>query len=265
LIELSGVQSIYGIGIGCGGPLDRETGVILSSPNLPGWRDVPLRQIIQDALGAPVTLDNDANAAALAEARFGAGRQIQNFIYLTISTGIGGAIVINGQLYHGSTGNAGEFGHQTLNPNGPLCLCGKRGCLEAYASGTSIARCAREAAQSQQTLITQFVDGDLDRINADIVSFAARKGDQVALELWEQAGCHLGHGIANAINIINPERVILGGGVTKAGDLLFVPTRRYAAKWTMPELFRNVEIVPAELGDDIGIYGAAVLAMERLT
>ncbi len=255
-------EPIEAIGVGCGGPLDRETGVILSGSVLPGWHNVPLRRQIEDAFGVPVNLDNDATAAGFGEAVFGAGKGFRDLAYFTVSTGIGGGVIIGGKPYRGANGNAGEFGHQTLDPEGRPCACGKRGCLQAYASGTSIGERAREMAAREPTRMLELAGGRIERITAETAAEAARLGDPVAIRLWEDTGRYLGHGVSNVINLLNPQRVILGGGVTKAGELLFGPVRRYAARWTMPELFQAVEIVPAALGDDVGICGAIALAME---
>ncbi|MGE5676360.1 MAG: ROK family protein, partial [Mycobacterium leprae] len=231
VVELAGVswEQIIAAGVGCGGPLDPKTGVIMEPPNLPGWIDIPLVDRLQKALGIPVYLDNDANAAALGEFRFGAGRGVQNLVYLTVSTGIGGGIIIGGQLYQGENGNAGELGHMSVSYNGRACNCGGRGCLEAYCSGTSIATRAREAvaADDSYSLLLKLA-GTPERITAETLAAALDQYDPMAMQVWAETIEILGAGIASVINVFNPQRVVLGGGITNFGDKLFVPLRQQA-------------------------------------
>lgn len=259
----SGRPALRAIGIGVGGPLDPERTVVLRAPNLPGWDNCPVKAFFEDAFGVPANMDNDASTAALGEARMGAGKGFSVVCYFTVSTGIGGGIVINGRLYRGASASAGEFGHQIILPNGPLCLCGRRGCLEALASGTSIARRAREQLPADSMLL-RMADGDPNAITAAMVAEAARAGDAYSLRLWEETGYYLGIGVSNVINILNPDRVVLGGGVTKAGDLLFEPVRRTVAETAMRELAAVCEVVPAALGDNVGVAGAICLAQDIL-
>jgi glucokinase len=237
---------ITSVGIACGGPLDPQRGVILTVPNLPGWENLPLADYFSKAFGAPAYLDNDVNLAALAEARKGAGVGIDHLAYFNIGTGIGGGIVIGGRLYRGC-GNAGEFGHQIIVPDGPPCLCGKRGCLESLASGTSIARRASESGFAG---------------SAEDVASAAREGDSVARRIMDETAQYLGLGVANVVNILNPRMVILGGGVMKAADLLLDRIGRTVDERAMTQLAKDVQIVPGVLGDQAGITGAVLLAME---
>jgi len=256
-------KDLTAIGIGCGGPLNRRLGVVLTAPNLPGWNGLPLVKIFSEEFGCRTVLDNDANAAALGEARFGAGRGVDDFAYFTVSTGIGGGIIANGHLYHGADDNAAEFGHQVILPDGPRCTCGNWGCLESLASGTAIARRSREKLSNGRfSKMLEMVEGDLEKVNAEVVAEAARMGDALALEIWEETGLYLGLGVANVINILNPKRVVIGGGVSKAGDLLFEPVRRVAKARAMRDLARIVDVIPAALGDDVGIMGALSLALE---
>ena len=251
-------------GVGCGGPLDPNTGVIMEPPNLPGWIDVPLVQMLQDALGIPCYLDNDANAGALGEHMFGAGRGVANMVYLTISTGVGGGVIIGGRLYSGENGNAGEIGHMSLVYNGRPCNCGSRGCLEAYCSGTNIAARAREAVVAGEPSALLEIAGSPELINGETLMAAMGMGDPLALRVWDETMELLGAGVANVISIFNPRRVVLGGGITNFGDLLFGPVRRIALGRVMPPLAQVVEIVPAELGGQVGVLGAAAVAFERL-
>lgn len=263
LIEETGADDIRAIGIGCGGPLDRIRGSILTAPNLPGWENLPLAGFFADAFGAPAYLDNDVTLAALGEAREGAGQGIDHFAYFNIGTGIGGGIIVDGKVYRGC-GNAGEFGHQVILPDGPPCLCGKRGCLEALASGTSIGRRTRELLEDDPGSLILQLAGSADRVTAEHAAKAAREGDPLALRVWAETGEYLGLGVANVVNILNPRKVILGGGViARSGDLLFDTIRRTVRDRGMTQLADDVEIIPAELGDQAGIVGAVRLAVEE--
>ncbi len=267
VVDLAGVSwsQVLAAGVGCGGPLDPHLGLIKEPPNLPGWVDVPLVQLLQDALGVPVYLDNDANAAALGEHRFGAGRGVANLVYLTISTGVGGGIIIDNRLYQGENGNAGEIGHMSVAYNGRPCNCGSRGCLEAYASGTNIAARAREAVLAGEPSSLVTLAGSAEAITGETVEAAIRQGDPLALRVWAETVEILGAGITNVIHIFNPRRVVLGGGITNFGDdLLFEPIRRIAAQRVMGPLAEVVEVVPAQLGGQVGVLGAVAVALERL-
>lgn len=253
------------IGISCGGPLDRQRGVVLGPPNLPGWTSVPIVERLSSALGAPAALDNDANLAALGEQRFGAGRGYDDLLYLTISTGIGGGILQGGKLVHGLGGAAGELGHQTLDPRGPLCGCGNRGCLEALASGSAIARSAREAARSRASQATELMaraNRDPQQLSARIVAEAAAAGDALALELWDRAMGWLGIGIANAITILAPQAVVLGGGMTSAGALLFEPIQAVVRERVRLVPVEKLVLLPAALRLDSPLRGALAMAAE---
>lgn len=263
VIKEAGSPKIDCIGIGCGGPLDRAAGRVLVVPNLPGWDNLPLTQIFAEEFGVPAYLDNDATAAALAEAMFGAGKDARNMCYFTISTGIGGGIILEGKPYRGSSDNSAEFGHQVIEPNGPKCPCGRWGCLESLSSGTSIARQAREAIDDhRESLLWTWSEGVKEKITAEMVAKAAGEGDSYAREVWYRAVGYLGIGVANVVSIINPDLVVLGGGVTKAGAMLFEPVRETVVERVMPALAEIVRIVPAELGDDVGIVGAVAIALE---
>ncbi|HLB11612.1 MAG TPA: ROK family protein [Dehalococcoidia bacterium] len=250
-------EQILGVGFAAPGPLDPRTGVITTPPNLPGWKDVPLKAILGEALGLPVYIGNDANLAALGEHRFGSGRGLGHLVYLTVSTGIGAGIIVNGRLLLGEDGLAGEAGHMTI-AEGPPCKCGNIGCLEILASGLAIARHAEERmAAGQQTSIPRFARGE---ITAEAVSAAAQAGDRVAREVLDRAANYLGIGVLNLVHIFNPQAVIIGGGVSQAGDLLFGPVRRIVEARAMPN-FRKVRILPAALGDDVGLLGAVALVL----
>lgn len=270
LIEMSrrtldevGRERVWAVGVGCGGPLDPAAGVILNPPNLAGWVDVPLVDRLHVALGLPVYLDNDANAAVLAEHRFGAGRGLRNIVYLTISTGIGGGVIIDDQLLEGANGNAAELGHMSVDYDGWPCTCGRRGCLEAFASGTNIAVRARRAAQGGEASIVSELAGSVGAVSAETVAEAVRRGDALATRVWQETIEVLAAGLTNVLNIFNPERIILGGGVMQAGDLLLEPLRRRALTATLGAQGQVADIVPAALGERIGVYGAATVALRR--
>lgn len=246
------------IGIGCAGPVDRQAGLVLNPPNLPGWTRVPLVEHLEKALGLPAVLENDANAAALGELRNGAGKGARSLVYLTVSTGIGGGIILDGKIWHGVRDGAGEVGHMTLVPDGPLCGCGNRGCLEALASGPSIARRAREALAGGRPSRLR----DLQEVTAADVAHWAREGDGVAQGVWDESMRYLGLGVAAVITILAPERVVIGGGVARAGDLLFEPLRREVRARVKLVAVESVPILPAALGRDVGILGAAAVALE---
>jgi glucokinase len=259
---------VIAAGVGCVGPLDQKTGYVIQPVNLPGWKEVALVDTLQDALGIPVFLDNDANAAALGEHRFGAGRGVSNMVYLTISTGIGGGIIIDNQLYQGENGNAGELGHMSVNFAGRRCGCGNIGCIEVYASGTAIAARTREAVaaapSAAQAPILLSLAGSIDKITAQIVIEAVRRGDPIALKIWDETIAAFGSCMVSVINIFNPRRIVLGGGVTNAGDLLFVPLRAQTKKHAIPMLHDICEIVPAKLGDQVGVLGAVAVGWDGL-
>ena len=259
VIEQSG-KKIAAIGIGCGGPLNRETGVLDKVPNLPGWEGICLTDVFTEEFDTPAYLDNDATAAAMGEAMFGAGKGINDFAYLTVSTGIGGGIIINGKPYRGFGDNAAEFGHMKILPEGPICKCGDHGCLEALASGTSIARIAREGLPIHPKSSL----AGLDEITAEAVARAAADLVGYASTVWSEAMYHLGLGVTNVVNALNPRLVVLGGGVTKAGDMLFEPVRRVVCERAMKPLAADVEIVPAANGDLVGLMGAFAVAMEGI-
>lgn len=255
-------RNIDVIGIGCGGPLDRKTGTLHAVPNLPGWEGICLTEIFSEEFGVPAYLENDATAAAMGEAMFGAGRGVDCFVYFTISTGIGGGIIIDGKPYRGYGDKSGEFGHMKILPDGPPCNCGDHGCLESLASGTSIARIAREGIESYPDSALQECLSSRDGITAELVAHAAAQGDKFASGVWSEAMYHLGLGVTDVVNALNPRLVILGGGVPKAGDMLFDPVRQVVKERAMKPLAADVEIVPAGNGDLVGLMGALSVAIE---
>ena len=258
-------DDLLGIGMAIPGPIDPQSGMILKTPNLP-FEMIPIRSMVQKAVGGKVYMGNDADLAGLGESVKGAGRDVDSMVYVTLSTGIGGGIIIDKKPFIGS-GQAGEIGHIVVEADGPLCGCGGRGHLEALASGVAIARIARERlAGGETSIISDAVDGDLERISAKEVGDAAHRGDPLALEIITQAGRYLGIGIASIMVTLNPARFVLGGSLTKIGDLLFDPMHSAIREYVLhPRYYEGTSIVLAELGDDMGLIGAAalVLAMQK--
>jgi glucokinase len=254
---------ILGVGVGAPGPLDTKRGIVLLTPNL-GWVNMPLRQLIHDRLGLPASLDNDANCAVLGEWWVGAARGARHAIGITIGTGIGGGLILDGQLYHGASDVAGEIGHTTIDTEGRRCKCGNYGCLEAYASGPNIAIRAIEAIEAgAESRLPTYVGGDLTKITAQTVYLAAQEGDELALEVVNDTAKFLGVGIGNLLNVFNPEVVVVCGGVTLAGDHLFVPLRREAARRAFKPAVMACRIVPGELAGTAGVYGAAKAFLDQ--
>ena len=261
-------QSISAIGVSCGGPLDTKTGIVYSPPNLPGWDALPLKAQLESEFQIPVTIENDANASALAEFRFGGGRGYDAVLYMTMSTGIGGGIVINGEIYHGANDSAGEVGHQILLPDGPLCGCGKRGCLEALCSGPAIALRTQEAIRKQlkngqvsATRLLNLANNSIENVKSEHVLQAARTGDALALQLVDETAYYMGWGIANLVNILNPDIVLLGTIAIAAGDLLLNPIRKTVSELAMTRPAEVVKIAPAQLGDALGDLAAIALVV----
>jgi glucokinase len=256
---------IAAIGLGAPGISNPETGIIYRSPNLPSWHNIPLRDIVTNSLKKEVFLINDANAAALGEMKYGAAKGCRNFIYVTISTGIGGGIIINGELYTGVAGMAGEVGHMVVEPDGIPCNCGGAGCWELYASGSAIARRAREKIQQgRKTKLLQLAGGDLEKIDAMLIEKAANQGDTLARKLVTGTARYLGIGLGSLINIFNPELIVIGGGLTKMGDALLKPAIREAGRRSYQDAFKTVNFAAAELGDNSGVLGAAFYARNEL-
>jgi glucokinase len=248
---------ILGVGVGAPGPLDTRTGIVFLTPNL-GWVNLPLRQRMADLLDLPATLDNDANCAVLGEWWRGAARGSRHAIGFTIGTGIGGGIIVDGRLYHGASDCAGEFGHMTIDTGGRRCNCGNYGCIEAYASGPAIALRAVEAIESgAESRIPGYVAGDLRHVTAQTVYQAAQDGDELALEVVRDTAKYLGAGVANLINVFNPEVVVICGGVTLAGERLFAPLQQEVNRRAFKPAVQACRIVPGELTGTAGVYGAA--------
>ena len=258
-----GRDAFVGVGVGAPGPLDRERRVVVVAPNL-GWRDLPLRDLVADRVGLPAALDNDANCATLGEWWTGAARGAEHVVGITLGTGIGGGLILGGRLYHGASNVAGEIGHTTIETQGRRCACGNYGCLEAYASGPNIAMRAREAIESGETsVLTDMVDGDLAAITAQTVYDANDRGDLVAREVVRETARFLGAGVANLLNVYNPDVVVLAGGVARAGEALFGPLRAEVRRRAFKPAVDAARIVPGALAGTAGVVGAARMFLQE--
>jgi len=256
-------KKIIGIGIAAVGVIDSSKGMVKYAANL-GWKNVPLRSLIKKEFNIPVSVGNISNLCALGEHYFGAGQKVKNLVYLHIGLGIGAGIIFDGRIYEGSNGSAGEFGHTTISFNGPHCSCGSRGCLEALASEKAIVHKAIDSiSKGRKTLIKELVDGNTEAISAEVVTEAAKKGDALSLEIWNEMSEYIGIAIANLVNMYNPEQVIIGGTVAHAGDLLFKPIRKIVKNRALPSPAKVVEIIPSQLGDKASIIGAIALILEN--
>jgi len=253
---------ISGVGIGSPGPLNTRKGVIHFAPNLIGWTNVPIVDILAGELNLPVFLENDANAAALAEWWRGAGKDVDNLVLFTLGTGIGGGIIINGEVLHGASDTAAELGHMIIHEGGLLCGCGKKGCLEAYASATGVVKRTLIALkEGKKTILTDLVQNQLENISCELVFKAAEKGDSLSKWIVEGTARYLGIGIANIVNIMNPEIVILSGGMIAGGDRLFRPARKHVRENIFAPA-QEVKIVPAALAGNAGAIGAAATVLK---
>jgi len=256
---------ITAVGLGLPGKVDPERGIGILSVNL-GWRDVPVKSMLEEELGLPCFIENDVKVAALGESRYGAGKGLRNMVYLTIGTGIAAGVIIEGKIYRGSTGMAGEIGHAIIERNGPRCKCGTRGCLEAVAAGPAIAALAISAIEAgSETSLRDMAKANKGLVTAEMVCQAARQGTPVAREIFEEIGSYIGLGVHMLIMLYDPELVVLGGGVTEAGDLLLNPVCRELkrlATWSYvaKEMLKPEMVRLSALGVDVGILGAAALA-----
>ncbi|MFA4948479.1 MAG: ROK family protein [Candidatus Krumholzibacteriia bacterium] len=261
LADNAGVAgAIAAAGVDCAGLVDGERGFLHVSPNLSGWEEVPLRDIFEHALGVPAIVENDANAAAYGEWAMGAGRGLRDFVCLTLGTGVGGGVIINGALYRGSSGFAGEIGHAIISAEGPLCACGNRGCLEALIGAKAIVE--RAIGMSRASGESGSAWGPSPTVEA--LSRAAASGDAVAAAAFKETGRWLGIALANVVHILAPEAIAIGGGVAGAGDFILEPARATVRECVMDEAMASVRIVPAELGNRASFIGVSLLALGRL-
>jgi glucokinase len=256
---------IGAIGIGVPGVLDLERGLTLFLPNLPGtWPNIPLRDTIAEHTGLPVALLNDVRSITFGEWKFGAGQGVDTMACFAVGTGVGGGLVINNQLHLGISGTAGELGHQTIDFNGPICGCGNRGCLEAFASGPAIAAMGMKAVvQGLTTIIGELVDFDLNKITPDTIAQAAAQGDEIAQIILQEAGFYIGVAAANVCVSIGPRKIVIAGGVSQIGEPILEPIRRTIRERVTVMPVEQVEVVQAQLGDDAGVIGSALWAQNN--
>lgn len=260
---INGYPGVTAVGMGCPGPLNSRLGIVYETPNLPGWNNVPVQKILEEKIGLPVTLNNDANAAAFGEFWVGAGKEVGSMILFTLGTGVGGGIILDGKLYDGPDTTAGELGHMVINFDGPKCGCGNKGCIEAYASATAIRRDVKQALASGVQTSIEIPDGAEDDFGTKVVFDAAVKGDKFAIELFEKVGFYLGVAAGSIVNIFNPEMIAYGGALSNAGDFIFEPLKKTMKEIAFETPAKRCEIRQASLGNDAGIIGAAGLAMKR--
>ena len=259
--DQAGAAGIAALGVAAPGPIDVERGVIIEAPNMPGWDHLPLAQRLSEALGCPAVLENDANPAALGEFVYGAGRGARHMVYLTVSTGVGGGLVLDGRLYRGATGSAGELGHIVIDEHGPLCGCGRRGCLEAFASGTAIGARGQEASdRGESPSITRLARGG--EVTAEHVAAAAAEEDPAAQRIIRGAAHALGLGLSDFVNVFNPDLIVIGGGTAKIGPMLLDPAVELMRARAFQGPAAHVRVVPASLGDRSVAAGALALARQ---
>ena len=260
--EIKEDHTIKAIAVAAPGFLDPDLGIVYEAPNIPGWENYPLRKILEDVFKIPIFLGNDANLAALGEWKFGAGIGHSNLLYLTISTGIGSGVIVNNNLLLGHKGLAGEFGHVTVLPDGPMCGCGKQGHIEAIASGTGILNYVNEQISAGRNTILN----RLEKITGIDISQAAQNGDALAIEAYNRAGYYLGIALANFLHMLNPSIVIFGGGVSSSGELLFEPMRKSLdERLISPAYLDGLTFTTAQLGDDVGLKGALALLVTKMS
>lgn len=252
---------LVSIGIGCPSPIDLEKGLVMAPSNLPDWNNFPIVKLFSERFKVPVILDNDANTAALGEFVYGAGRGYQNIVYITVSTGIGGGIILNGEIFHGVSAGAGELGHTIVQPDGVRCNCGSTGCLETICAGVHIARRAREKLAAGVPSLMNELAANHNEVSAKTVVDALRQNDKLAADIWEETCRFLAIGVGNIITLLAPEAVIIGGGIASAaGELLFAPLRRMVPNFVSMIPKEKINIIPAQLGGESGAAGALVIA-----
>ncbi|MFP4465450.1 MAG: ROK family protein [Candidatus Goldiibacteriota bacterium] len=266
IIRSAGIkkQNVKRMGIGVPGPLDSKKGIVRLAPNMPGWKDIKLKQKIEKKTGIKTAVENDANCAVYGEKWTGAAKGAADVVGLTLGTGVGGGIILNNRLHRGNSGTAGEIGHTIIDINGKKCSCGASGCIEAYASATAIAESAKEKIrEKRQSMIVQIAKGDMNKITSKTVYEALLNKDKVALEVWDDFIRHLSASLAGILNTLNPEVVVIAGGVINAGNRLFTPLRKETGKKAFAAPFSDAVIVPAKLGELAGAIGAAGAAINE--
>ena len=256
-------ERLAGFGIASPGAVDAARGIVPNAPQLPGWQDVPLARLLEERFGLPTLLENDASAAALGEHRYGAGRGSRHMLYITVSTGVGGGIIIDGGLYRGKSGAAAEMGHVIIDMNGPACGCGARGCLESLASGTAIAKRGELLAESGDSPILARLRKEEGPVTAEMMERAATMGDAASREAFRQAGHYFGVALAGFVNVFDPEVIVIGGGVAKAGDLLLEQARVTMESLAMTQPLKGVRLTVSELGEFAGTMGMVARLREE--
>ena len=255
-------NSIEGIGIGAAGDIDQDRGIVRFSPNL-FWKNVPIVRLIRKRFNLRVVLDNDANAAAWGTYILETKRKTKDLLCITLGTGVGGGLIINGKIYHGASGSAGEIGHITLNPQGEKCRCGNYGCLETYIGSAYIVKKAvKEIRKGEKNLIKKLAGGNLQSITSQTIQAAALKGDKLARRIWKEAGEYLGIALSGVINLLNPGVIVFGGGVARAEKLIFKPMKKEIRKRTFRVPFEKVKFTRTKFGADLGVIGAALLILQ---
>ncbi len=262
LLQRASRARVYGVGIGIPGLVRFPSGVVRTCVNIPGWKDVPLKSLLQRRLHLPVAVDNDVNVMALAEWAYGAGRGVSNLLCMTLGTGVGGGLILDGKLFRGWEGSAGEIGHMPLNEEGPKCPCGGKACLERSVGNSEIIDGVRRRLRGgRKSILRSLVNGKLDRITPELIDQAVRRGDPLAQETWRQAGVHIGITLSGVVNLLNPQRIVIGGGISRAGQILFDEIRSTVKRRTMRGV-GHLSIVPAALGSSAGLVGAALLVLQ---
>jgi glucokinase len=264
--NITEIDRLGGIGIACAGGVDSERGIVVTpSPNLPDWSNIHLADILRGRFNTNTFIVNDASAAALGESRYGAGKGMKNIVLLTVGTGIGGGIIINGELYLGARGGAGEIGHMSIDINGPECGCGNLGCLEMMASGKAVTREAvNRIKHGEKSMMVEMVEEKIDNITMETIGIAAHSGDDLAKDIMDRGAYYLGVGIVNLVNIFNADMVIIGGGMSELGEMLIGPSRRMVKERAFSISSQSVRIVTAELGNEAGVYGAAAFVQDKI-
>ncbi|UCH12539.1 MAG: ROK family protein [Candidatus Omnitrophota bacterium] len=256
--------NLSGIGIGIPGTVDYSKGIVHNLTNIKGWKEVPLKKILRKFFKTPVFIDNDANAFACGQLKWGACRGAKNAICVTLGSGIGGGLIIEGGVYRGSNYSAGEIGHICIDINGPGCGCGSKGCMEAFVGNKYIInRVIKQIKEGRKTSLVDMVGGKLQKITPELLTKAAKNGDKFSIEIWKETGTYLGIGLSGLVNVLNPERIIIGGGISKAGKFIFTPLKKELVRRTMNQHLKALKVMRANFVDEAGITGAASLVIEN--
>ncbi|MDO8729605.1 MAG: ROK family protein [Candidatus Omnitrophota bacterium] len=255
---------VESVGVGVPGLVRVPQGIVQTCANVKGWKNVPLQSRLRRRLGVPVRVDNDVHAMALAEWRYGAGRGVRNLVCVTLGTGVGGGFILNGKLYRSRLGPSAEIGHVAIGETGPACSCGGSACLERYVGNRDLLRILRRKLESgAKSRLPRLAGGRLDRITPEMVDRACEMGDRLAIETWEEAGCKIGLVLSKVVTLLSPDRIVIGGGLSRAGRWLFEPIRKTLRERAMHPLGK-IPVVPAKLGMSAGLIGAALLGQEAL-